>query len=622
MTNLDSLDPVADGSSLDVVSRNMDAMRELFPEVFSEGRVDFETLRDLLGDYIDDRQERYSFTWSGKGAARRIAQTPSMGTLRPARKDSIRWEDTQNVFIEGDNLEVLKLLQKSYYGRVKMIYIDPPYNTGNEFIYPDKYQDNLDTYLRYTGQINADGLKLSANAETSGRYHTNWLNMMYPRLKLACNLLRSDGSIFISIDDHEVHNLRHMCDEIFGPENFVSDMIWQSRTSISNDQEVSLNHNHTLIYSKSRDELVFYGEPLNENEYSNPDDDARGPWKLVPLDANKPGGDTQYGVVNPKTGEEYWPPNGRSWAVNSAEMSRLIADGRIKFGQRDDSAPKRKLYLNERKAKGDTKTPSSLLLDAGTTKDGTTEMMALFGGQKVFDYPKPVAFMSRLLNYGCGEEQGAIALDFFAGSCSLAHAVLAREVDTRFIAVQLPELVDAAKPYGKAAAGLGLTNIAEIGKERIRRAIEALRVSGMPHSSDLGFRVFRLDSSNISAWDPHATRLEASLIDVVDNLKSDRDADDIMFELLLKNGLDLGTNVQTERVKGCDVFVAADAALVVVLGDAVGEGVASDILEMRSRYAPEVIRVIFQDSGFESDVAKTNVIEALRQAGIHDVKCI
>ncbi|SMG66553.1 type III restriction-modification system methyltransferase [methanotrophic bacterial endosymbiont of Bathymodiolus sp.] len=273
-------------------------------------------------------------------------------------------------------------MQKSYHKQIKVIYIDPPYNTGKEFIYPDNYQDNLDTYLEYTGQKDSEGRKFGTNTETTGRYHTNWLNMMYPRLKLARNLLRDDGVIFISIDDNEAANLRKLCDEIFGEENFVSNVIWQSRTSISNDQEISLNHNHTLIYSKNREQLVFHGEPLNKSEYSNPDQDPRGPWKLVPIDANKPGGNTLYPIINPKTKNEYYPPNNRSWAMNSKDYQKLFDDGRIKFGMNDDSAPKKKLYLKERIEKGDSKTPSSILLNAGTTKSGTTELMDIFDGKK------------------------------------------------------------------------------------------------------------------------------------------------------------------------------------------------------------------------------------------------
>jgi adenine-specific DNA-methyltransferase len=302
-----------------------------------------------------------------------------------------------------------------------------------------------------------------ANTESNGRFHSDWLTMIYSRLKLAKNLLKSEGVIFISIDDGEMSNLKKMCGEIFGEENFVANLVWQSRTSISDDHEVSLNHNHTLIYSRTRSLLKFYGEPLDPSEYSNPDNDKRGPWKLVPLDANHPGGDTLYPITNPKTGVAYCPPKGRSWAINPLAYSRLEADGRIKFGINDDSAPKKKLFFKERIAKGDTKTPSSLLLDAGTTKDGTAEVAEILGSKKIFDYPKPVSFLSRLLQYGCSPTEENIVVDFFSGSSTTAHAVLGLNakdgIERRFIMVQLPEPTEEDSEAFKA----GYKTIAAIG---------------------------------------------------------------------------------------------------------------------------------------------------------------
>jgi adenine-specific DNA-methyltransferase len=628
---MEKLDPKKDGASADTVAENVEALKQLFPDIVTEGKIDFDALHDVLGDYVDDRPERSSFSWHGKGMARKIAQTPSTGTLRPCPEESVNWDSTQNLFIEGDNLEVLKLLQKSYHRKVKMIYIDPPYNTGGEFIYPDKYQDNLQTYLRYTAQVDEEGLKLSANAETSGRYHTNWLNMMLPRLKLARNLLSDDGLIAVSIDDHEVHNLRHICDEVFGPENFVADLIWRSRTSISNDQEVSLNHNHTLLYSRDRDALVFYGEALNEAEYSNPDDDSRGPWKLVPIDANKPGGETQYAIRNPKTGEDYYPPNGRSWAFNPSEYNRLLEDGRIKFGMNDDSAPKKKLFLKEREAKGDTKTPSSVLLDAGTTKDGTTEMMELFDGKKVFDYPKPSKLMKRLLNYACHGQKPNLVLDFFAGSCSLAHACLDwKHGKVRFIMVQLPEPVDSEKPYGKTARSMGMMTIADIGKERIRRCIAQApqggngraALSDKANERDLGFKVFKLASSNIKPWDGDFDNLDQALFNAVENVKEDRGEADVLYELLLKYGLDLAVSMEQREIGGKTVFVIGAGALVVCLAADLTLDVVDGIAALKDELQPELMRVVFRDAGFKDDVVKTNAVQILRQAGISDVKSL
>ena len=621
---MDKLDPKTDGASADITAEHIATLKALFPECVTEGKIDFDVLREILGTEIEERPERYSFNWNGKSRARRIAQTLSTGTLRPCPEESVNWGTTQNIFIEGDNLEVLKLLQKSYHKRVKMIYIDPPYNTGNEFIYPDKYQDNLDTYLRYTGQKDSDGFAQSSNKEAGGRYHTNWLNMIYPRLKLGRNLLRHDGVLFVSIDEHEVHNLRHVCDEVFGPENFVANIVWQSRTSISNDQEVSLNHNHTLVYARDRDSLAFFGEPLDASEYSNPDGDLRGPWKLVPIDANKPGGNTRYAIKNPLTGQDYYPPNGRSWAFNPQEYHRLYDDGRIKFGANDDSAPKKKLFLLERQAKGDTKTPSSLLMDAGTTKDGTTEMMSLFGGKKVFDYPKPTSLMTRFLEYGCHKDEENIVMDYFSGSCAMGQACMEWQSGVvRFLMVQLPEPVDAEKPYGQAALDLGLETIADIGKERLRRVANTGGQTTIHGANPaLGFRVFSLAESNIKPWDTDFDTLEPSLLAAVENIRLDRTELDILYELLLKYGLDLAVPVEEREIAGKTVYVVGGGALIVCFADGITLDVVEGIAALKAELQPEITRVVFKDAGFPNDVVKTNTVQILRQAGIEDVKSL
>ena len=308
-----------------------------------------------------------------------------------------------------------------------MIYIDPPYNTGNDFVYEDDFAESAAEYLANSGQFDEQGNRLVTNTESNGRFHTDWLNMIYPRLKVARDLLTEDGVIFISIDDNEVENLKKVCNEIFGEQNFVGNIIWQSRTSISNDDEISTNHNHTIIFSKNREKLSFGGDDIDESDYSNPDNDPRGPWKLVPIDANHVGGDTNYPIRNPKTGVDYYPPNGRIWCYNKSTLDSLMKDNRIKFGLTDDSSPKRKLFLNERKAKGDFKTPSSILLDAGTTKTGTTEIMALFDNHKVFDYPKPTSLLTRLMQYGYVNNND-IVLDFFSGSGTTAHAFWKYEI--------------------------------------------------------------------------------------------------------------------------------------------------------------------------------------------------
>ena len=482
----------------DMASENFEKLKALFPNCVTESldkdgnpvrAIDKDLLmQEINSEVVEGQKERYQFNWPGKRDAIRKANAPTTMTLRPCKDESVDFDNTQNLYIEGDNLEVLKLLQNNYLGKVKMIYIDPPYNTGNDFVYNDNFKQDSETFLETSGMFDEDGnmtlQNFEKNSESNGRFHTDWLNMMYPRLKVARNLLSDDGVIFISIDDNEQANLKKICDEVFGGGNFVSNLIWQSRTSISNDFEISLNHNHTLIYSKKRDLLDFGGDDIDASEYINPDNDPRGPWKLVPLDANHVGGDTIYPVKNPKTGEEFYPPNGRIWCYNKAGMQKLLDDGRIKFGLNDDSSPKRKLFLKERIEKGDKKTPSSIVLDAGTTKDGTVEIMDLFDGVKVFDYPKPVSLLTRLLKYGA--PKGGLVLDFFSGSGTTAHACFVqaiKNVKCNFICVQLPEnldksiekaAIDAKKTLKEAVKYLDSIGkkhtICEIGKERLRRA--------------------------------------------------------------------------------------------------------------------------------------------------------
>ncbi len=628
-----------DGKTMDIVAENVGKLKELFPETFTEGKVDFEALKEVLGTFVDDRDERYSFTWNGKGKARMIAQTPSTGTLRPCKEESVDWDTTKNVFIEGDNLEVLKLLQKSYHKKVKMIYIDPPYNTGKDFVYKDNFKDNIKNYKEITGQVDGDGRNLSNNPETSGRYHTDWLNMMYPRLKLARNLLKDDGVIFISIDEVEQSNLKKICDEIFGEENFVNNLIWQSRTSISDDQEISLNHNHTLVYAKKREELLFYGVPLDPSDYSNPDNDPRGPWKLVPIDANKPGGDTNYGIVNLNTGQEYFPPNGRSWAINKQDFNKLLDDGRIKFGMSDDSSPKKKLYYEERILKGDTKTPSSILLDVGSTKTGTNELMGLFENMKLFDYPKPTTLLSRLLSFGCSKDSDDIILDFFAGSGSTSHALLKYNkeysANHKFISVQLPENLE---EQIKTASGLTLKTVqnsiaflkkrdrplvlTEISKERICRAAAKIKEENPDYHGDLGFKVFKLDSTNIKPWEVDFDMTERTLEDFISNIKTDRREEDVLYEILLKYGLDLTLPITEHAIAGQKVFDIGMGALIICLADAISLEVVEGIAKLKDELNPEIMRVVFKDSGFKDDVVKTNAVQILKQAGIVDVRSL
>lgn len=525
-------------------------LRQTVPEVLSDNQIDLAKLKDLLGqERIADPQEHYELNWAGKTAARREIQKTSSHTLRP---DANNPAQAQHMLIEGENLEVLRVLQKSYYGKVKMIYIDPPYNTGNDsFVYPDNYSETLDEYQRRTGEKNEAGYlnKQSLwkkNSKESGQYHSAWLSMMYPRLYLARNLLRQDGMIFVSIDDNEAANLKLLGDEIFGAENFVGSMAWQSRTSISDDHEISLNHNSILIFSKSLRDLKFYGEKLDASEYQNRDQDHRGPWKLVPLDANKPGGNTNYPITNPATRIDYYPPEGRSWAINPDEYKKLFDDGRIAFGVSGDSAPKRKLFLLERLAKGDTKTPSSVLLDAGTTKDGSAEIQEIFSKKKIFSYPKPVSLLRRLIQYGIYLEKDQIVFDFFAGSGTTAHAVMELNAEDdgnrQSISVQMPEILDEDSEAYKA----GYRTIADITRARIDKVIAKLKAEHPDKTTDLACAHFTLAPSNFKVWRGDANSAEALREQMALFQSAEKQATDtqdqpaqtaMLAELLLKHGL-------------------------------------------------------------------------------------
>ena len=636
---MEKLDPKTDGATTDIVGQNIEKLKGLFPDVFTEGKIDFDILRETLGDCTDDRPERYSFNWNGKSRARRIAQTPSTGTLRPCPEESVNWNTTQNLFIEGDNLEVLKLLQKSYHKRVKMIYIDPPYNTGKEFIYPDRFQDNLDTYLRYTGQIDDEGYKMSANTETSGRYHTNWLNMMYPRLKLARNLLRDDGIIFISIDDNEVSNLRKLCDEVFGEESFVTMLIWKSRQIVDsrNKNNASTDHEYIVVYSRSPEDGQLRGKAIDLSKYSNPDNDSRGDWmsnSILGLANASQRPNLHYAIKDPETGWEFDCPPDSGWRYSKNTMAEKIADGRIVFPKSPAGRPREKKFLSELSSRF-TGFSSVLSEEVGYTLNGSRELRDLLEG-KIFDFPKPKSLLTALCHQGMGQEE--IVLDFFAGSCTVAHAVLALNKEDggnrKFIMVQLPEPCDERSE----AAKTGYKTIAEIGKERILRVIKKLTAEQVEkikdtkknlHGTtedlpelDLGFKVLKLGSSNIKPWDADFDNLESALFDAVENIKPDRTEADVLYELLLKYGLDLTIPTEEREISGKTVYVIGAGALIVCLAKEIGLGVVEGIAALKEELKPEVMRVVFRDAGLKDDVVKTNAVQILRQAGIEDVKSL
>ena len=603
--------------SLDVYGNNVQKIAALFPQCVTErldkeGKpelaIDFDKLRaELSNEVLDEGEERYQFTWPDKRAASRLANTPTTQTLRPCREESVDFDATQNLYIEGDNLDVLKVLRETYLGKVKMIYLDPPYNTGNDFVYNDDFAQGKVDFEAQSGLFDDEGNQtvdpMQRNTESNGRFHTDWLNMIYPRLKVARDFLTEDGAIFISLDDKEVANMIKICNEIFGEQNFVGNIIWQSRTSISNDDEISTNHNHTLIYSKNRESLTFGGDDIDASEYINPDNDPRGPWKLVPIDANHVGGDTNFPITNPKTGVDYYPPNGRIWCYNRTTLDSLMKDGRIKFGLNDDSSPKRKLFLNERIEKGDKKTPSSILLDAGTTKTGTTEIMSLFDNNKVFDYPKPTSLIYRLIKYGFLRKQDII-LDFFSGSGTTAHAAylysLNENQDIKFILIQLPEDLDrnlaSASNDAKKTIRFSIKMLDEIGKphliteiakERIRRAGRKVKEEAgvMAQDLDIGFRVLKLDSSNMEDVYYTPDNFNANnLFTLADNIKTDRTSEDLLFQVMLDLGIELSAKIEKTEIAGKEVWCVDGGYLMACFDRDVNEATITEIAKQKPVY--------------------------------------
>jgi adenine-specific DNA-methyltransferase len=560
-------------SSASPLGERLEGLKQLVPEAFVEGKVDFDQLRAALGDAVNDQPERYSFTWAGKRDAMRILQMPTRATLIPAPEESVNGDTTKNLFIEGDNLEVLKLLLKPYYGRIKMIYIDPPYNTGNDFIYPDNYADPLDTYLRLTGQKDAAGNLLTSNPETSGRYHSAWLSMMYPRLFLARQLLSEDGVIFVSIDDHEVHNLRLLMNEAFGEDNFLCSLIWKRRQNVDSRSQtgVSVDHEYLIAYSCDKDRSRLRGQEKDLTKYSNPDNDPRGPWSsdnLVGLATKQQRPNLHYALVNPATGIAY-PCAEAGWRYSRSTMARLIEEGRIIWPPTPSGRPRLKRYLHEL---ADEFTGLSSVLATAYSTDGTTELKQLFGGKDVLDFPKPVDYIKLLVQQGTDAGGDAAVLDFFAGSCTTAQAVLQLNRQDggqrRFIMVQLPE----PTPEGSPARRSGFRTIADIGKERIRRVIARMQAERAGQldlrdratPEDLGFKVFKLAPSNFRAWfgvakpdgQDYARQMELFADALIEGWTPER----VIAEVALKEA-GFGLNYRTEpvsAVKEQKVYRVAD----------------------------------------------------------------
>ena len=623
-----------DGKTPDLAVENIEQLRQIFPDVFEEGKIDFDKLKQVLGEYVDDEMERYNFTWNGKGKALRLAQTPTTGTLRPCPEEgeSKNWDDTQNLYIEGDNLEVLKLLQKSYHGKIKMIYIDPPYNTGGDFVYPDDFSDSIENYKRITGQVDDEGKRLGTNSEFNGRYHTNWLNMMYPRLRLARNLLSDDGVIFISIDDGEVGNLRKVADEIFGESNFLANIIWEKKYTVANDaQFFSDNHDHILCYCKKVDSFEIGKLPRTEemnSAYKNPDNHPKGPWKATPLHAKSGSTNSANFHYIFKNGVVFTPPAGTFSRYSAETLKKMDDNNEIWFGKDGKSVPSRKTFLCDLKNDGIVPRTIISYSEGGHNHEAVQETKDLLA-DNVFNNPKPSRLLKLLLKIA-NTTQNSTILDFFSGSATTADSVLQLNADDggnrKFIMVQLPELC----AEGTEAAKAGYKNICEIGKERIRRAGEKikaeieeqnaqLKIGEKPKKvPDIGFKVFKLDSSNLKKWQPDYDDLETSLFDSISNYVDGRSELDVVYEIMLKMGMELTWPLETHTIGGKNVYEIGMGALMICLDDQITTEVAEGMAALYKELAPETWRVVFKDNGFADDSAKVNIKEILKTAGLEE----
>lgn len=645
------------GASIDIVADNIAKLKKIFPEVFCEDKVDFERLQEVLGNYIEDKEERYRFEWNGKSKAIRISQTPSTGTLRPCKEESKDWDTTQNLYIEGDNLEVLKLLQKSYQNKIKMIYIDPPYNTGKDFVYKDDFRDNLWNYLALTGQLDEEGKKNSTNSETSGRYHTDWLNMMYPRLRLSRNLLSDDGVIFISIGQDELHNIIKLCDELYGEENRIGIVSRLMKSGGNKGRFFSPNIDYIVIYARNitftKDFKGEMSEELIKKVYNQVEKsgirkgeyyrsmglyqsslDARPNQRyfiecpdgtlVVPPGETMPNNNNEGEKVIPKPTDGVW-----RWTYDRYYIEK--AKGNVEFKETTngvlidkDGNPSKwniytKIWLKDRQDEGQTP------VDIITKFENRHSAKELASISIPFDFAKPIGLIKYLI-YILQQDKDSIILDFFSGSATTANAVMEQNVEDngkrRFIMVQLPEKVNNKSDAYKA----GFKNICEIGKERIRRAGERILEENSDKvgvsNLDTGFKVLKLDSSNIKKWNPEYDELEQSFDDMLENFIPNRSEEDGVYEIMLKYGIDLTYPVEERVINDKKVFSIGFGALIICLDDNISLDVVNGIVELKQELEPEICRVVFKDNGFATDSVKTNAIQILKRNNIKEVMSI
>ena len=607
--------------SADGVQLNLDALYQIAPSCFTEVAdnelggvkrvVNFDVLRQLLGDNaVEDAPEAYEFNWVGKQAARAEVLEPTKKTLRPVKEDSVDWDNTQNLYIEGDNLEVLKLLQKSYLGKVKMIYIDPPYNTGNDFVYHDDFAMSADEYAEASGSVDELGNKYIKNMDSNGRFHSDWCSMIYSRLMVARTLLSEDGVIFISIDDNEVENLRKICDEVFGEGNFIAQLVWERAYSPKNDAKfVSNSHDYVLMVAKNSDEFVIGRLDRTEEanaRYSNPDNDPRGIWKPSDMSVKTYNAECDYSITTP-SGRVVEPPAGRCWRLSKKAFFERLQDNRIWFGSDGNSVPSIKRFLTELKHEGMAPTSILFYKEVGHSQEGAKEVVALFGDKGVFDGPKPVRLIERLITLANLKED-SIVLDFFSGSATTAHALMQvnakKDKSCKYILVQLPELVSETKK------DLGYKNICEIGEERIRRAGKKIKEESPLTTADLdtGFRVFRLDEGNYEDVERSPKEFKQDQLDLfLNNIKADRNDLDLLFGCMLDWGVQLSLPMTQEMVNGKTIYTVNDGDLVACFA----ENVSEDVVKAMAEKMP--LRVIFRDSCFAQDADKINIYETFKQ---------
>lgn len=654
-----------DIQSMDIKQQQIEKLKTLFPEIFTESnKIDWERLKLTLGEDIDTGKERYGMNWPGKADCYKTIQHPSIATLIPVKDESIDFDKTQNLFIEGDNLEVLKLLQKSYLGTIKVICVDPPYNTGNDFIYPDNYTENLQTYLEYTGQVDNEGRKYGTNADTDGRFHSKWMNMMYPRLFLAKNLLREDGLIFLSIDDNEVCNLRALCNEIFGEENFVAIFVWKRRQNVDSRAKngASVDHEYIVVYRKS-EIATLRGANKDLEKYSNPDNDPKGAWMsadMTGLATKEQRPNLHYDLENPSTGIIYKCPE-TGWRYEPKRMKEFISIGEVIFPKNPEGRPRRKKFQKDLTS---DYTGFSTVLQTVFNTQGTRELREIFDDKDYFDFPKPKDLIKLLLSQGTDNEETQIVLDFFAGSCTTAHAVLELNKEDggnrNFICVQLPQPVEENSDASKS----GFKNIADIGKERIRRVIEnikkpketistkkteikqatlgldlgensigfvkvekgSIKFEEQPTASieslDLGFKVFKLAPSNFKVWDsniektPEAVQLAMQLH--TEHINGNASQEALLYEILLKAGFELATPNEKLNVSSSLSGAETKAVYSIAYGQlliCLEKELTSELIKAIAERQP--IRVVFLDEGFRNnDQLKTNAVQIMKSKGV------